>query len=345
MHERLRRWLTRWLKWEFWPFWLFYSPVILYYLWLSLRNRSFFFFTATNPGIEFGGMLGEKKDEILKHLPREYYPASFLISAGDIKNASLAAEKAGLPCIAKPNVGERGQGVEVLATNEDVKRYARKSPVDFLIQTFIDYPLEIGVFYIRDPGSEQGNITSVVRKDFLTVTGDGVQNVRALLSQNVRAQIQIDFDHPRFAKIMDEVPGNGEKKMIEPIGNHCRGTRFRDYQQAIGPELEKAIDAIAKEIPHFYYGRFDLKCTSIDKLSALKEFAILEVNGAGAEPAHIYEPGASLWQAYRVVFRHFRAMARIARLNRKSGVPYWTFREGMKKMMDIRAYNRLLRAE
>jgi len=53
--------LTKITHWEYWPFELVYFPVVLYYFWLSIRARSFFFFSASNPSIETGGMLGESK--------------------------------------------------------------------------------------------------------------------------------------------------------------------------------------------------------------------------------------------------------------------------------------------
>ena len=54
----------RWTMWEFWPQWLFYPPVLLYGIALALRHRSATLFTAANPGIPDGGVIGESKWDI-----------------------------------------------------------------------------------------------------------------------------------------------------------------------------------------------------------------------------------------------------------------------------------------
>ena len=59
-------------NWEYWPFGVIQFPVIVYYFWLSARARSFFFFSASNPGIVMGGMFGESKYEVLKKVPERY---------------------------------------------------------------------------------------------------------------------------------------------------------------------------------------------------------------------------------------------------------------------------------
>src|SRR6266487_3709324 len=60
--------LRRWAHWEFWPAWLFYIPVALYYVFLSIRYRNVTLPTAANPGMSTGGFIGESKVEILKQL-------------------------------------------------------------------------------------------------------------------------------------------------------------------------------------------------------------------------------------------------------------------------------------
>src|SRR5688500_20330976 len=61
-------------SWEYWPFGIVQFPAILYWIWLSLRARSFVFFSASNPGITMGGMFGESKYEILKNIPSRLVP-------------------------------------------------------------------------------------------------------------------------------------------------------------------------------------------------------------------------------------------------------------------------------
>lgn len=339
------RWKTKITTWEFWPFWIFYLPVFAYFFFLSIRNRSFFFFTSTNPKMDFGGMTGEEKSEIYKSMPKNSYPKTIIINDESKANLIELAHAIGFPLIAKPNIGERGRQVEVVRSLEELKSYVSQSKVDFLLQEFVTYPVELGVFYIRLPNEDTGRITSIVMKKFLSVTGDGRSTVRTLLTNETRALLQLDLEHPRFSHLLNQLPDQGEEIIVESIGNHCRGTMFLDVTHEADEELNAAIDNLAKQIDGFYYGRFDLKCASIADLRKLKNYKVVELNGVGAEPAHIYHPGFPLLKAYKIVFWHFSKMAKIARQNKNLGISYWTFRRGIKKMLDIRAYNRRLNPE
>lgn len=340
----IKKWWIKWSNWEFWPFSFLYFPVGFYYTWLSIKRGSFFFFTAANPSIEFGGMMGEKKSDIYRLIPTEYLPQTKLFQKNEAKDAIEFAKKTGFPIIAKPDIGERGTWVEKLKNEDSLANYIRDCPVPFLIQEMITYPVELGVFYMRFPGEPKGRISSIVEKAFLSVVGDGKSTVKILLEKNPRASLQVDMSHERIAPLLDQVPPKNEVVEIESIGNHCRGTQFLNKNDRINSELEQAFDKIANQIPGFYFGRFDLRCKSTEDLANLKNFKILELNGAGAEPGHIYQPGYSLLRAYRDINWHLATLAKISYLNKLNGHPYWSLKEGMKKLREVREYNKLLNA-
>ena len=106
---------------------------------------------------------------------------------------------------------------------------------------------------------------------------------------------------------------------LEPIGNHCRGTTFLNGNNLINRELEHVFDQIAGSIEGFYYGRFDVKVSSLDDLYAGKNIKILELNGVSSEPAHIYDPDNTLIKAYRDVLKHMRIIEEIACENHQLG--------------------------
>lgn len=338
----MKKLLIRLQNWEYWPFSILYFPVFFYYGWLSLKERSLFFFTSSNPSIEFGGMMGEKKSEIFKLIPEDYLPTTFLVKVGDLANALMASVKLGFPLIAKPNIGERGTWVQKLVDKESLKRYVQECPVDFLLQELVTYPLELGVFYVRRPDENVGMISSIVQKEFLKVVGDGKSTIMELLQSNPRALMTANLESQFLLQHGANVPDLDEVVVIEPIGNHCRGTLFLNDTPKVDAELIAAIDKLAKEIPDFYFGRFDLRCASYESLKKLKEFKILELNGAGSEPAHIYQPGFSLFKAYQAIFWHLSILADISRLNKRRGVPYWSFRRGLEKWKEHQRYMRCL---
>ncbi len=287
-------------------------------------------------------MMGERKSSIYALIPQEYLPKMKLIKAYDETAAMLYANEIRYPVIVKPDIGERGNLVEKIANKEALRAYVRACPVDFLIQEFVDYPVELGVFYVKMP-NEAGRVSSVVKKGFLTVTGNGEDTVSHLLRYNPRAQLLLDFSHDRFREVLARIPKDGEEVRVEQIGNHCRGTTFLNFNHEIDARLHDAFNELCGRISGFHYGRFDLRCKSLDDLKALKNFKILELNGAGAEPGHIYHPGASIWQAYRDVIWHFSMLAKISRANKREGAPYWSFSEGMRKMKEVSVYNKGLK--
>ena len=110
-----------------------------------------------------GGMLGESKFEVLSKVPDGVRPKTILIKQGEnFSDILLAVRSAGFsfPVIAKPDFGERGLMVRKINNAVDLGLYSEKYKYDFLIQDFIDLPLEFGVFYIRFPDKENGKDAS-----------------------------------------------------------------------------------------------------------------------------------------------------------------------------------------
>ena len=119
----------------------------------------------------------------------------------------------------------------------------------------------------------------------------------------------------RFAERLDEVPADGEPVPLVEIGNHCRGTVFRDGRALITAELETAIDELARGYDGFHFGRFDLRAPSLAALAAGGPFKVLELNGVTSEMAHVYEPGTSLLTAWRTLARQWRLAFTLAAAN------------------------------
>lgn len=331
LHSQLRSpFFIRLLSWEYWPFAVVYIPVFVYWLCLALKARSFFFFSAANPSIESGGLLGESKIDILDKISDEFKPKTLFVSASaDWTTLFDRVEAAGLtfPLIGKPNAGERGWRVEKLDDWESLLDYSQSSHVDFLLQEYIDYSLELGVFYYRMPSQQQGTISSIVQKEFLSVTGNGRDCIDTLIRQNDRALLQLTALNARYGDELERIPISGETVLLMPIGNHCRGTKFLNANHLITPELTQLFDRISGSIDGFYFGRYDLRCRSVADLYAGQHIRILELNGAGAEPAHIYQPGFSLWKAWGILLHHWRVLFKISRENHRRGVAYMTFAE------------------
>ena len=323
----------KWFNREYWPIYLVYSPIFFYWLWLSLRAGSLLFFTASNPAIKNGGMFGESKKEILDLLPEELIPNTMLFKPGSDPQAVLqkvTEAKFNFPLIAKPDIGERGKGVNRLDSGESLARYVEECKADFLIQEYIDLPLETGIFYIRMPGSQEGMITSITLKEMLSITGNGISTIEELVSESDRAFLVKNELQEKWAHKWHMVPATGEEITLQNIGNHCRGTKFLNGASLKSDKLTAVFDRIAAKIPGFCYGRFDIRASSTDHLIQ-GDFKILELNGAKSEPSHIYDPELSLSEAYKSLFWHWKMLYNVSVSNHKQGVAYLTFRNGWQE--------------
>ncbi len=327
--NKLKFWIVKNTRFEFWPYWFAYIPVYFYFIYLSIKAKSLTFFTAANPGIYLGGFVGESKKSILKKINPAYLPNT--IYCKNEYNVSkiielLQAEQMQFPLIAKPDVGERGSNVEKITNEQELEEYVHSIGEDYIIQSFIDYEIELGVMYFHYPNGKKSGINSIVLKEYLSIVGNGVDTIETLIKNHLRAQGRLAYLLNKFSNQLQVVLPLNEKLLLEPIGNHIRGTKFLNGNHLINEQLVKVFDEIAKPIAGFYIGRFDLKVKSINDLYEGKNIKIMELNGVTSEPAHIYDPGTFILNAYKALFQHYKLIYIIAKQNVGLGenyVPFW----------------------
>ena len=319
---RIPLFLVKVFNYEYWPWWLFYLPMTPYWLYQAIRAKSLTFFTAVNPGIVAGGFYGEHKTEIMKHISSEYLAKTIFIpldTAFEELPKLLINNVLQYPIIAKPNIGERGTLVAKIHSVVELYQYHQSANADYLIQEFINYPIELGVLFSRMQTDKIGKVSSVTLKEFLSVTGDGKSTIEELVLQNTRARFQLKSLQKRLGKSMQNVLSLGENYLLEPIGNHCRGTKFVNANHLINNQLHEVISKVSEGFDGFYYGRFDMKVESIDDLYEGKNIRIMELNGVSSDPGHIYDPRYYLWQAYSDLMWHWKRAADISIINQKKG--------------------------
>lgn len=336
---------------EFWPGWLFYLPVVIHWLLLGLRHRSFTLPTAANPHITTGGLCGESKLSIL----RQAGPGCGKLIAPWIgvtahPDGAAAAEasmrRAGLhwPVVAKPDIGCNGTGVRLLRDRADLDRYMKDFPAGetIVLQRLVTDPNEAGLFYIRLPNEAQGRITSVTIKRPPVVVGDGRSTLQALIMQDARAGRVPQLYLPRLKGRLDSVPAQGEVVPLVFVGNHCKGSLFEDGSALVTPALERAVDRLAQSMPDFYFGRIDVRFASLPLLRRGEGFTVIEINGVGSEATHIWDPDTRLIDAWRAQFFHYGAAFRIGAVNRRRGfrptAPLQLWRDWMRQRRLMASY-------
>lgn len=337
MKIKLPFYLSKWFHFEFWPFWIFYFPVYGYGVYLALKARSFSYFTATNPSMKFGGAFGMDKMKMLAFIDNKYIPKGFLSVHGEDDESIYERMKKyefNFPIVCKPNVGERGIGVEKIDNKQDLNLFLKTQNNDILVQEFINYPIELGVFYHRFPSSSKDGISSVVKKEFLKITGNGKSRFGELVTKNRRAKGRMSYLKKKYETKWNLIIPSGITYKLEPIGNHNRGTKFLDGNHLINEQLVDVFRKIAQPLDGYYYGRFDLKVNSIEDLYAGDKIKIIELNGTNSEPAHIYDPDFPILKAYKEIIKHMKLVYEISQENRKLGVKPDPFMDVLRGLYD-----------
>jgi len=356
--QHIRAALTRLVRHEFWPMWLFYAPLYVYLVPLSIRHRGLMTPSCCNPGIENGGgLVGESKHSIMRALAggapehaRASVLSTHLIPGGespqgraDRVDRFTSDGSLRYPAILKPDEGQRGHAVRLVRSGADARAYFDRMSRDAVLQPYHPGPCECGILWARtprkenkavsDPGQDRhdsgcrtGFIFSITRKEFPVIVGDGRRTLEELIDAHPRFRCQSEVYLQRFADHASRVLERGESMRLAVSGNHCQGTLFRDGADLITPELERAIDVLASGFPGplgaaggLDFGRFDVRYTSDDALRAGLGFSILELNGTFSESTNLYDPDRPIFWSYGILFRQWRLMYELGAERRSDG--------------------------
>ncbi len=312
------------------PKWLNLIPMIAQWLWLSLRYGSWTLPGAANPRITAGGLVGEGKSEYFRAmgpLANAHTALSAVLrntrSSTSLRDAEQTMAAAGLayPLILKPDIGWCGFGVRIVRNRDELKSYLAAYPrnEDIVLQRFVAYEGEAGIYYVRWPGEARGRVTAILLRFFPRVVGDGHGTIAELMAHNPRTR-RLGRDR-RSEPCCDaaRIPAAGEIVRLSVTGSTRVGGLYQDASSLVTPELEGAIDAIAMDMAHLHVARFDVRYETIGAMRAGHSFKIIEVNGAGSEAVQAWDPRYTLSEAYRIVFEKQRLLFAIGAAMRARG--------------------------
>ncbi len=328
-------------NWEQWPFGLLYFPLSFIWIGYCIRARSLWFFSSSNPTITFGGFEGESKKEMYDQLPPSTYPKTiYILNKLPFEEVlkRLQGFQFNYPFVVKPDIGMQGILFRKIDDEEQLKKYHEKIPVEYIIQDLNNMPIEVSVFYYRFPTHEKGIISGFIQKELLEVNGDGKQTLLDLIKAHPRACLRMAEMIERHEHRMDRIIEKDQIFILSYAGNHNRGARFINLFDQIDEKLLHVFDELSHYTQKFYYGRYDIKCNSIEDLKQGNNFSILEFNGCGAEPNHIYDAGLSLSQAYAEILKHWKVLYAISIHNKQNGTSFWSFTKGYKFLKQAREH-------
>ena len=340
---------------------LFYIPFGLYWIYLSIRYRSVTLPSAANPMIEAGGLWGESKSRCMAQIAPAYAAwvapyAAVQRGAGDatveadVQAALHGMTAAGLsfPVVVKPDIGWQGYGVRLIGSPTELGEYMGRFPANqtVILQKYMAYDGEAGILYVRQPGEEHGRVLSITLRYFPYVVGDGVATLRELIHRDPRANWKAKHHLAKSGwhlgqgtHDLDSVPPASELIRLSLIGSIRVGGLYRDATRFITPALEQRFDGIARSMPEFHFGRFDIRFKSLERLQEGEDFAIIEVNGAGSEAIHMWDPDKPFFEAYGTLLRALALLFAIGASNRARGFAPMSF---MELVRFTRKQNRLV---
>ncbi len=318
---------------EFWPSWIIYSPVVLQWLWLSLRYRSLTLPLIANPDIPLAGMVGGSKHQLMAQasgackealLPWVAHTKSAAALAQQLDEllTAVQAQNIHLPFVCKPDMGCRGAGVKLIHNKEQLADVLKAYPVGAVLvcQRLAQFEPEVGVFYVRHPDKPQGKIESLTIKHTPFVTGDGHHTIGELVALDVRAGQLLHLYQDRNLQQWNTVLPAGTTHKLLFSASHCRGAVFEDARSLITPELTTRLNEIMSCLPNFYYGRLDVKFKDIESLQKGKSLEIVEINGASSESIHIWDKDAKLSDAIKTLLWQYRTLFKIGAFHRNAGL-------------------------
>lgn len=342
----LRKALYYICHWEDWHWFAKYIPIAPFWAWHCLRSGSLWFFTPSNPSLTFGGFLGETKREMYEQLPTHVYPKSIYISPSSTFNeVESIFKKSALryPVAVKPDAGMMGFMFRKIGNPDELAQYHLAMPCDYIIQELIDLPLEVSVFYYRIPGQPSGKITGFLKKEFLEVIGDGRSDLKQLISNYQRVMFRQEEMFHKHESRLEDVLHDGERYCLSYALNLSRGGKLINIEHEKDDDLLRVFDELSHYTGTFYYGRYDIKCSSVEDLKAGINYSILEYNGSGAEPHHVYGNGNTLFQAYKILLHHWNMLYKISKMNHQKGIEYWSYRKGARFSKKAKEHFRILK--
>lgn len=317
---------------EFWPAWVMYFPVAIQWLVLSIRYRSLSLPLLANPAVFLSGMVGVSKSAVFDAAGMQARKWILDWISYELTDQPVDEQLARLeeligrssftyPLVAKPELGCRGIGVKLMQDSKQLLAFLENFPPGSCIQLqrLSEWEPEAGIFYVRYPDKQRGEIFSLALKYTPYVVGDGERTLKELIAADPRAGELMSLYESRHRHHWDTVPEKGKPQRLIFAASHSRGAIFREASDYITDALSQTLDKIFADIPGVYYGRLDVKFRDMEALMRGEDFDIIEINGASSESINIWDRNTGFSAAVKTLLMQYSILFRLGYQNRKLG--------------------------
>jgi len=325
---------VKWTDRGYWVSTLYKYQSLLYWAAYSIYFRSITFFSAANPAIHLGGMLDDTKTAIYKIVQKKYLPITIVVTQDDDIISKVEFAELSYPVIVKPNVGFKGFMVRRIDDSEELIKVSKAfGNREMLIQEFISYEREYSIMCYKLNQETGYKISSFVEKSLPFIIGDGSSTIGQLISKLKSPFLNKELINDKFRERLDEVLPIEHQLIIDHVGNYARGSKFYNRSKEIDNQLHIAINDFFSGMEGLKFGRLDIKASSIGDVKK-GNFKLLEINGAKAEPIHIYDPEMSFMEIIKDISFHWKTLFTIVKENRDHKVP--TTAEGLRSFRSLK---------
>ncbi len=280
------------------------------------------------------GMFGNSKSEMYSLLHSSVVPKFMKVNSTDsLEFTRIQMKENGLtfPVFVKPEIGERGFQIKRIENASELSQYHHTLKSDYLIQQQITLPLEISLFVYKLPGSSDYTISSIVSKELLCVVGDGHNSLGKLIENYPRASIQVKRLFQRWRSEWNTIIPNGVKFVLTDVANHSKGAKFHNLTELLSPAWTRRVQELIIDKAGFHFGRFDIRCESLQDFPEGKPISVLELNGIGAEPIDMYIEGLPLYKGLQILWKHWTIQCKIAEKHLVNGAQVPDAQTGFKR--------------
>lgn len=317
------------LTWEQLPWQIQFLPSVIKYIPLvGVAN-------VINPDIDgISGMVGASKAHLNTKVNPHYRPKDLVFTAKSFPETLLPVlkqKKLSFPLFIKPVQGERAAGVQFLPSEADLLALELETEREYLLEDAVMTQSEFCISVVRDITTQKFHIFSLTERVIPTVTGDGQHSIAELIQtlplteaqkQKVLGALEADFLTTVLPKGLDQV--------VVRTASISYGTEYVRYDHTLSKAklqaITEQINTVLTAASGFNVGRFDIKADALDDLVS-GNFKVVELNGIGGMPTHVYERHLSLIQKQTILDEYFTLLNDLAQQLIQTGkqpMGFWT---------------------